>query len=229
MTALITLSHGSRHPEAVEGSRAITAAAGEALGVDAVDAHLDFTAPDLAGAAQALVDKHHERAVVVPLLFTDAYHAKVDVPAAIAEATGIELHLAAGLGQGEDVAALLAARAPADATLALYPVGTSDAAAAAATEALGARVAELTGQRTVVVPATGTGPGRREAGLRALADDSRALHLLPLFVTHGTLLDLAVGWLSDIKDDTGIDVSYSPPLLTDLVPLVVDRYRASTQ
>ncbi|WP_237559274.1 hypothetical protein [Corynebacterium pilosum] len=46
----------------------------------------------------------------------------MDVPAAIAEAKGIELQLAAGLGQGEDIAALLAARAPAGATLALYPV-----------------------------------------------------------------------------------------------------------
>ncbi|WP_308937035.1 sirohydrochlorin chelatase [Corynebacterium cystitidis] len=165
---LITLSHGSRHPEAVVGAREITAAAGHALGVDALAAHLEFTQPDLTGVARALVDKHTTRAVVVPLLFTQAYHAKVDVPTAIADAaaaTGIELSLAGRLGQGRDVAEVLAQRVRADAhpnaTVALYPVGTTHPDAAAATEALGAHVGETTGQRTVVVPATGKGEGRR--------------------------------------------------------------------
>ncbi|SER92440.1 sirohydrochlorin chelatase [Corynebacterium cystitidis] len=236
MTALITLSHGSRHPEAVVGAREITAAAGHALGVDALAAHLEFTQPDLTGVARALVDKHTKRAVVVPLLFTQAYHAKVDVPAAIADAaaaTGIELSLAGGLGQGRDVAEVLAKRVRADAhpnaTVALYPVGTTHPDAAAVTEALGARVGEMTGQRTVVVPATGKGEGCGEAGLRALADDVRAagsgtLHLLPLFVSHGTLLDRAVACLRQIKDETGIAVGYSRPLLTDVAPIVAERY-----
>ncbi|WP_308937044.1 sirohydrochlorin chelatase [Corynebacterium cystitidis] len=233
---LITLSHGSRHPEAVVGAREITAAAGHALGVDALAAHLEFTQPDLTGVARALVDKHTTRAVVVPLLFTQAYHAKVDVPTAIADAaaaTGIELSLAGGLGQGRDVAEVLAQRVRADAhpnaTVALYPVGTTHPDAAAATEALGAHVGETTGQRTVVVPATGKGEGRGEAGLRALADDVRAtgsgtLHLLPLFVSHGTLLDMAVACLRQIKDETGIAVGYSGPLLTDVAPIVAARY-----
>ena len=34
MTALITLSHGSRHPRAKEGIRALTEAAAEKLGVE---------------------------------------------------------------------------------------------------------------------------------------------------------------------------------------------------
>ena len=34
MTALITLSHGSRHPRAKEGIRALTEAAADKLGVE---------------------------------------------------------------------------------------------------------------------------------------------------------------------------------------------------
>ena len=54
MTALITLSHGSRHPGAEAGVRRLTRAAGELLDVATVAAHLDFTEPSLPDAARAL-------------------------------------------------------------------------------------------------------------------------------------------------------------------------------
>ena len=67
MTALITLSHGSRHPRAKEGIRALTEAAAEKLGVEWADAHLEFDRPTLAEAAAALSSP---RAIVVPLLLS---------------------------------------------------------------------------------------------------------------------------------------------------------------
>ena len=75
MHALITLSHGSRHDCAQRGVERLTAAAAISLGVDAVDAHLEFTSPDLTGAARAAADAGYTSAVVVPLLFTRAFHA----------------------------------------------------------------------------------------------------------------------------------------------------------
>ena len=42
MTALLTLSHGSRHPRAAAGIDRLTAAAGERLGVTARAAHLEI-------------------------------------------------------------------------------------------------------------------------------------------------------------------------------------------
>ena len=127
MTALITLSHGSRHPGAQPGVSELTQAAARQLGVTGIDAHLEFDTPDLTAAAGQLAERGHTRAVVVPTLFTTAFHATHDVPEAIAEATvdtGLALIPAGGLGQGRDVAAVLAARALIDAPRASHIAST---------------------------------------------------------------------------------------------------------
>jgi sirohydrochlorin ferrochelatase len=84
--ALVALAHGSRDPRS---SASITAL------VDAVRsmrpdlkverAFLDLSKPSLDTVIDRLSRKHEE-IVVVPLLLTEAYHAKVDVPSAIAAA-----------------------------------------------------------------------------------------------------------------------------------------------
>lgn len=219
--ALITLSHGSRHPGARPGVATLTAAAAAQLGVTGVDAHLEFDTPDLTTAAQQLVDAGHTRAVVVPTLFTTAFHATNDVPEAIAKAraeTGLDLIPAEGLGQGRDVAAILAARAVSDIAasgravreIILYPVGTSNTEAAAKTVELGRDVEKLVGIPVTTVPATGH--GKRDVGELASVDK----HLLPLFVTEGLLLDRAFRmWPGSV----------SAPLGADLAHVVASRYR----
>lgn len=229
MTALITLSHGSRHPRAHAGIRRLTARAGAELGIDAVDAHLEFNAPDLAGAVGALRGAGHSEATVVPLLFTRAFHATHDVPAALAVASGagVRLTLAEGLGQGVDVVKLLARRVPDDAHTILYPVGTSNAPAAAATLRMGERLAEITGQAVTVVPATGRGELTGNEGIAAVATRHQRVHLLPLFVTEGLLLDRAVAELEVIQQATGATITRSEPLGTDLSGIIAARYRAA--
>ena len=208
MTALITLSHGSRHPRAKEGIRALTEAAAEKLGVEWADAHLEFDRPTLAEAAAALSSS---RAIVVPLLFTRAFHAKVDVPAHLAEARGhCDLTLAEPLGTGPDVADVLVQRLLADDPTAshatLFPVGTSDAEQAANYARLADNLARLAGVDVSVVQAT--------RGDRRFVD--KHTHVLPLFVTHGTLLDRIPPHLSA-----------SGPLTTDLADVVANRYRTA--
>ncbi|MGV0433085.1 sirohydrochlorin chelatase [Corynebacterium sp. 20_84] len=223
MTALITLSHGSRHPGAKLGVSELTQAAARQLGVTGIDAHLEFDAPDLTAAARVLAERGHTRAVVVPTLFTKAFHATHDVPEAIAEATaetGLELIPAAGLGQGRDVAAVLAARALIDAPRAshiiLYPVGTSNEKAAGKTIELGRDVEKLTGMSVTTVPATGHGGLVGADGIAAVADENA--HLLPLFVTRGLLLDRVCRmWPGTI----------SAPLGADLAHIVAARYLAA--
>ncbi|MDO5511913.1 sirohydrochlorin chelatase [Corynebacterium sp.] len=209
MTALLTLSHGSRHPRAAAGIDRLTAAAGERLGVTARAAHLEFNAPSLIDATRSLAAAGHHAAVVVPLLFTHAFHARHDVPAALAaarDASGLELHPAPGLGTGEDIAALLAARTrpPAGAELTLAHVGSSDERAEEAVADLARRVGERLGRAVSVRRATGT-----------RASISKNSHLIPLFVTDGLLLDqmLASGASAD------------PPLAEDLADIVAERYR----
>ena len=211
MTALITLSHGSRHPRAKEGIRALTEAAAAKLGVEWADAHLEFDTPTLADAARELARAGHREAVVVPLLFTRAFHAKVDVPEAVRLAREhMRVVLAEPLGAGEDIADALASRVPADASrVVLYPVGTSNEEQAKRYEALAGAVEKHTARPTVVVAATRGGTD----ALQELAP----FHLLPLFVTHGTLLDSAYRALP--KGCTA-----SEPLTTALAGVVAHRY-----
>lgn len=223
MTALITLSHGSRHPGAQPGVSELTQTAARQLGVTGIDAHLEFDAPDLTAAARQLAERGHTRAVVVPTLFTKAFHATHDVPEAIAEATedtGLELIAAEGLGQGRDVAAVLAARAlidgPRASHIVLYPVGTSNEAAAAKTIELGRDVEKLTGIEVTTVPATGHGELVGADGIAAVARENA--HLLPLFVTRGLLLDRVHRmWPGSI----------SAPLGADLAHIIAARYRSA--
>ncbi len=84
--ALVCLAHGSRDPRSAE---TITALVDEvrALRPDLriETAFLEFSKPSFNAVVGKLARAGVEEIVVVPLLLTEAYHAKVDVPAAIAE------------------------------------------------------------------------------------------------------------------------------------------------
>lgn len=226
MTALITLSHGSRHPNALAGIQALTRATAKRLGVNGIDAHLEFIAPTLKEAAREL----GEPAVVVPLLFTEAYHATHDVPEHVEAASAhAQLTLAPGLGMGDEVAEVLAERvaldAPAGVHIALYPVGTSDAQQVKGYEALAANVGERSGRGVSVVAATRGGA----TALTELARERGNVHVLPLFVADGLLLDKAREALPHIEAETGARMSCSGPLTTDLVGIVADRYTTALE
>jgi sirohydrochlorin cobaltochelatase len=120
----------------------------DAGGMPAAYAYLDLATPDLDTAAATLAEAGHRRAVVVPLLFTVAFHATVDVPQAVraaAESSGVELTVADILGTGNDIAELLTATmadagVPPDASVVVYAVGSSNSAANAAVTDLAARL-----------------------------------------------------------------------------------------
>ena len=86
--ALVALAHGSRDPRSAETITALVAevrAQRPDLRVEA--AYLDLAKPSFQTVVDRLVKAGHDEIVVVPLLLTEAFHATVDVPAAIAEAT----------------------------------------------------------------------------------------------------------------------------------------------
>ncbi len=84
--ALVALAHGSRDPRS---AATITALVQEVRSLrpdlKIERAFLDLSRPTLETTVDRLARKHEE-IVVVPLLLTDAFHAKVDVPSAIAAA-----------------------------------------------------------------------------------------------------------------------------------------------
>ena len=87
------------------------AAVAEQAQILALPAYLELAQPDLATAARQLADLGHATAIVVPLLFTEAYHATIDVPETVrdvAESLPLQLVVADILGTGDDVARLLA-------------------------------------------------------------------------------------------------------------------------
>ena len=155
---------------------------------------------------------------MVPLLFTQGYHQRVDVPRALADASQaahLSLHLTAGLGTGEDVARVLASRTrPGDSHVVIYSVGSSDTAANDAIRELAHRTFALTSVPTTVEFATRGGREGIVSFCREYSDPAR-VRVIPLFVTEGLLLDRLAG----------VSATVDRPLGTDLAGLVVDRFR----
>lgn len=236
MTALITLSHGSRHPGAAAGIERLTQAAAAAIpGRPAYRAaHLEFNTPDLTGATVDLARCGEDTAVVIPLLFTQGYHQRVDVPRVIAaaeQASGLRLVQGECLGGGRaardadrreaaeaELAAVLAARArPADTHHVIYSVGSSDAAANDSIRRLAARVSQLTG-----VPATAAFATRGGSNdIHALARSTARMRVIPLFVTAGLLLKPL--------SSTPSNVTVDPVLGTDLAGIVAAHYHIAQE
>lgn len=205
---VILLAHGSRHAAADVAVEQIARAAEKLSGRVVVAAHLDFSPDTLDNAAQFLADFDYREAVVVPLLFTRAFHMRYDVPAAIAaatEASGLRLHLADGIGLEADLAEIVAERALASVdtgeaagettantgvdSLALYSVGSSVPGANEAVATFATEVADVIARRvghTVRAQAfVATGPTADEEQFHRFIGEQTIVQ--PLFVAPGTL------------------------------------------
>ena len=79
--ALITLAHGSRDPRSAKTIKALVGEVRQLrpdLRIEA--AFLELSRPSFLQVVDRLVKAGYDEIVVVPLLLSDAYHAKVDVP-----------------------------------------------------------------------------------------------------------------------------------------------------
>jgi sirohydrochlorin ferrochelatase len=235
---LVGLAHGSRHPA---GAIAIEDLLAEVARLGAIETHpayLDLAAPDLAAAANALATAGHSRAVVVPLLFTAAYHATIDTPEAVRRAaatSGIELELTDILGTGDDIVDLLrASLADAgvgpEASVLVVAVGSSNPAANQAVADLAERLAAdraTPGGSGGVNPGSDTAPGRAAFATcdprpeAVVAELAAPVAIVPLFLADGLLLSpvraLAAehGWVM------------TEPLGRRAAGVVLDRYRSA--
>jgi sirohydrochlorin cobaltochelatase len=189
---VIGLAHGSRHPDGARAIGELMRAVAERGRLDARPAYLDLAAPDLETVVRDLAAAGHRAAVVVPLLFTSAFHATVDVPDAVrdaAQSVGLELVVADILGTGDDIAAMLRTTI-ADAgiddamDLLLFAVGSSNPAANQAVAALATRLGADRDGSVDVGFGTCT-PRARDV----LADRQEPVAIIPLFLAEGLLLD----------------------------------------
>jgi sirohydrochlorin ferrochelatase len=203
--ALIALAHGSRDPRSAQ---TITALVDEvkAMRPDlrVEKAFLDLSKPSFQTVVDRLVRKGVEEIVVVPLLLTVAFHAKVDVPEAIAEAMarheGLQIRSTSVLGlearflEVLDLRmreALKSARDRELDALVLAAAGSSDALANQSV----ARLARLWGTHhklpVTAAFASSAPPATGEAVRAFRAEGRRNIAVASLFLAPGFLPDRA--------------------------------------
>jgi len=224
---LIGLAHGSRDPRAAETIAELMREV-EALrpGLRARSAFLDLSEPELTTVVRQLRDECGVgAAVVLPLLFTDAFHATVDAPTAVAQAElncGVELRLGEILGLGDDVLEALedsAAKAHIGAheAILLLAVGSSRDEANVAVHDLAYRWSQRRVGPVWAGFATTGEPSASAVFARALAKQHR-IGVVPLFLAPGLLLD------SVRREALAIDAEVAQPLGSALAELVLQRY-----
>ncbi|WFN91712.1 sirohydrochlorin chelatase [Gordonia sihwensis] len=197
MTTLVLAAHGSRDPRFGVTARRVADAVRIALpGVTVELAYLDLTAPlltDVLGSVPGEV-------VVVPLLFGDGYHSKVDLPALIdaahaanPAATIVQTPV---VGRYSPVPALVerlseAGAGPRDGVL-MLAVGSSDAGSDASVIGRGRELSAALGRpvRTLFATRLGSdGAAVRETVDALLADGADRVAVSPLFLSAGLLTD----------------------------------------
>lgn len=233
--ALVALAHGSRDPRS---AATITALVQETrrlrpdLRIES--AFLELASPSFETVVRRLVREGHDEIVVVPLLLSEAYHARVDVPRVIEEATrahdGLRIHASRILGlEGVflDVldrrmrAALRASRVCEIDALVLAAAGSSDALA---NQAIG-RLARVWGTRhrlpVTAAFASAAPPATGEAVRDFRALGKRHVAVASLFLAPGFLPDRA----AELALEAGA-VAVSEPLGADpeVARTVLARY-----
>jgi len=203
--ALVALAHGSRDPRSAATIDALVAevrAQRPDLRIEA--AFLDLSKPTFHTVVDRLVKAGYDEIVVVPLLLTEAYHAKVDVPSAIAEVTakhaGVKVRATAVLGLEPCFlevlderlrSALRAHRVRELDALVLAAAGSSDPLANQAV----ARLARIWGAHhklpVSAAYASSAPPATGEAVRAFRAEGRRHIAVASLFLAPGNLVDRA--------------------------------------
>jgi sirohydrochlorin ferrochelatase len=224
---LLLVAHGSRDPRFAATARRVTASVASAMpGVDVELAYLDLNEPTIGEAIERSGD-----CVVVPLLFAEGFHSKIDLPAIIAEHSlpGRRVVQTPVIGSHPLARALADRLAEAglcdgDGVL-LCAVGSSDAGADRHVRHRAIELSTLLHRPVEVVFATKLGSGEHEllsAVRRLKATGARRIALSPYFLSAGLLTE---------RVDTALDRLCPDALVAgplgahpDVVSAVTDLY-----
>lgn len=243
--ALIALAHGSTDPRSAETITALTEmVACMRPDLRVAPAFLDHVGPTFHETIDRLVAEGHQEIVVVPLLLSEAFHAKVDVPRVVAEALarheGIKVHSTKVLGIESAFfhvldkrlrEALSKNRVRELDALVLAGAGSSDPLANAAIS----RAARAWGAHhklpTIAAFASSVPPAAGEAVRQHRADGRRHIAVGQLFLAPGVLPDRVAELAYEagavaVAEPLGVDVEVARIILAryavgavDLVPL----------
>jgi sirohydrochlorin ferrochelatase len=224
LTTLVLTAHGS----ADSRSPATTHAVAEHVrrlrpGLDVQPAFCEQTAPNLRD-----VLARSPRAVVTPLLLAGAYHARVDIPALIADA-GADARQADVLGEDERLLEVMHQRlAEAGVSRDDPEVGVLVVAVGSSWDAVNARTAsvaptlaaETRWAGAVVAFATGPKPSVPAARQRLRRRGATRIVIAPWFLAHGRITDRVANF-ADANDIAMAEPLGAHPLVAETV---LDRF-----
>jgi len=199
-TTLVLTAHGSRDPRAAANTQAIAGHLRRVAPEYAVRvAFCEHSAPNLRDVLrETTTGSAGDDTVVVPLLLASAYHARIDIPAMIAE-SGAGVRVAPTLGEdsrlvqvlGERLTSAGASRFDPELGVVVVAVGSSHAAANAQTATIAAPLSRGTRWAGVEVAfaTEGPQPSVPEAVERLRARGATKLMIAPWFLAHGRITD----------------------------------------
>lgn len=236
---LVAVGHGSRDPRSAATVHDLLGVVrGLQPGLDVRAAFLDLSAPRLVDVLGAVRGDGYREAVVVPLLLGSAFHARVDVPNAIAEATSryprLSVQIADVLGPDprlESAALRRLAEAGVrtddpEVGVVLAGAGSSHAPANALVSAVAGRWAagsRWAGATSAFAAAADPTVPAAIASLRAAG--ARRIAVGSWFLAPGLLPDRVTEQALAVADD----VVVAPPLGADIdvAELILHRYNAA--
>jgi sirohydrochlorin ferrochelatase len=224
MSPLLLVAHGSRDPRAATTTRALARVVAAARpGLDVRVSFLEHAEPAPAEVLRAIGGP----AVVVPLLLTNAYHGRIDLPAQVA---GFDVAVAPPLGQAGDllleglVKRLHNATAPtAYNGIVIAAAGTRVRAARVTVEEVARALGERLGVPAQVAYAAGAQPTGEEAVRMLRERGADRVAVVAYFLACGQLYATVTGSAAR----AGV-VAVAEPLGAswDLARLILDRYDA---
>lgn len=233
--ALVALAHGSRDPRsAVSIHHLAEEVRSQRWGLRVEVAFLELSEPAFDEVVDRLARQGVRDLVVVPLLLTEAYHARVDLPAAVVRVTsrhpGLRVRPAGVLGTGTSLLEVLDQRlgdalGRADG-LVLAAAGSSDDAANEQVAGLARQWGARHGLPALAAFASTASPDPAEAVRRLHAEGRRRVAVGRLFLAPGTLADRVAGQALDAGA-----LGVAEPLGADPVVagLVLERFAAAVE
>jgi sirohydrochlorin ferrochelatase len=235
---LIAVAHGSRDPRSAATVHALLDVVRSAApGIEVRAAFLDLSAPRLHDVLAAVHAEGHAEAVVVPLLLGSAYHARVDIPGAVAKAAGryprLRLRVADVLGPDSRLESaafrrlLTAGADPGDERLGavLAGAGSSHAPANAAVARVARRWADVTRWNVRAAFASAGDPDVPTAIARLRAQGAQRIAVGSWFLAPGLLPDRVARLAIEAAPDTLLAAPLGAD--PDVADVVLSRYLAA--
>ncbi len=227
MTLVLT-AHGSADPRSAATARSIVDCIRRLRpGLDARAAFCEQNAPNLRDVLAQLQDR---TCVVVPLLLADAYHARVDIPAMIAD-SGADVRQADVLGEDERLIHVLRqrleqagiSRLDAGVGVLVTAVGSSREDANLRTASVSRELTLTTRWTAATAFATGPQPTLADAAAELRERGATRLVIAPWFLAHGRITDRVARFAR------AQDIPISAPLGAhrQVAETVLDRFEAA--